>query len=395
MSNRTASAPGNPQRLALLSTLVLALAACGGGGPPGGGPPPAGVSVASVVQRPVIEWDEFTGRIEAVEAVNLQPRVTGYIEAIHFDEGAIVEEGDLLITIDDREFKATAAVQRADVARAETRLDVAQSDAERAAKLRDARAISVEEFEQRQGELRQAEADLRAARASLQRARLDLAFTRITAPISGRVGEALIERGNLVVPGESVLTTLVSIDPIHVVFEGDERIYLKYQAQAAAGERPSSRDVPNPVHVGLAADADYPFRGHMDFVDNQVDPATGTIRGRALIDNPDGYLIPGLFARVRLLGSGEYEALLIHDMAILTDQDRRYVYVVTDDNRAVRRDVTLGREVDGLRVVTSGLAAGEQVVVNGVRKIFFSGAPVQATTVPMNDPTAAPEQPGA
>ena len=376
----------------LISALVLA--GCGGGGPPDG-PPPTAVSVARVVERSITEWDEFTGRIEAVESVALQPRVSGYIDKIHFTEGAVVAEGDLLVSIDDREFRANVAAQRADVVRAETRLELAVKESARAEKLVAAKAISAEEFDQRTGEARQAEADLRAAKAALRRAELDLEFTRVTAPIAGRVGEALIERGNLVSPGESTLTTLVSIDPVHVVFEGDERIYLKYQAQAAAGERPSSRDAPNPVHVGLAADQDYPFRGHMDFVDNQVDPATGTIRGRAIIDNPDGYLIPGLFARVRLLGSGEYDALLIHEMAVLTDQDRRYVYVLSDDNRAIRRDVTLGREIDGLRVVSDGLVAGETIVVNGVRKIFFSGAPVIPSSVPMTDPMAGPEQPDA
>ncbi|MEL7537699.1 MAG: efflux RND transporter periplasmic adaptor subunit [Pseudomonadota bacterium] len=381
-----------------VSTVFVAvlLGACGSGGAEqGGGLPPAGVNVATVVERSIVEWDEFTGRIRAVDTVNLQPRVTGYLDAVHFDEGSLVAEGDLLFSIDDREFRATVEAQRADVVRAETRVELARTDLTRAESLAEARAISTEELEQRRGEVRQADADLRAARASLVRAELDLGFTRIRAPIAGRVGEALIEPGNLVTPAESLLTTLVSIDPIHVVFEGDERIYLKYQAQAAAGERPSSRDTPNPVLVGLAADVDYPFRGYMDFVDNQVDPATGTIQGRALIDNPDGYLIPGLFARVRLLGSGEYDALLIHEAAVLTDQDRRYVYVLTDDSRAVRRDVVLGREVDGLRVVTDGLVAGEKIVVNGVRKIFFSGAPVDPATVPMDQPSAAPEQTGS
>ena len=373
---------------ALLPLAVLALAACGGGdgGPPGGQIPPAGVGVAEVIVKPIVEWDDFTGRIQAVNTVNLQPRITGYIDAVHFEEGAIVEAGDLLFTIDDREYRATVASARADVARAETRVELAGQDLARAEQLAEARAVSVEELEQRRGEQRQAEADVRAARAALDAAELNLEFTRVTAPIGGRVGEALIKPGNLVTPNGVVLTTLVSIDPVHVVFEGDENIYLKYQAQAIAGERPSSRDVRNPVQVGLAGGTDFPFHGEMDFVDNQIDPATGTIQGRALIPNPDGYLIPGLFARVRLLGSGEYEAVLIHEAAVMTDQDRKYVYVVGADNAAVRRDVALGREVDGLRVVDAGLDGGERIVVNGVRKIFFSGAPVQATIVPMSDP---------
>lgn len=377
----------NKPGLAALIATSLLIAACGGGGN-GGMPqmPPAGVGVAEVVVKPIVEWDDFTGRIQAVNSVQLQPRITGYIDEVHFDEGAIVEEGDLLFTIDEREYRAAAASARADVARAETRVDLARQDLARSEKLIDARAVSIEEVEQQRGEVKQAEADLNAARAALDAAELNLGFTRITAPIAGRVGEALIKPGNLVSPAGSILTTLVSIDPIHVVFEGDENIYLKYAARAAAGERPSSRDAPNPVQVGLASDSDYPFHGEMDFVDNQVDPATGTIQGRALIPNPDGYLIPGLFARVRLLGSAEYEAVLIHEAAVMTDQDRKYVYVVGADNLAIRRDVVLGRENEGLRVVEQGLESGEQVVVNGVRKIFFSGAPVAPFAVSMEDP---------
>lgn len=378
----------------LAAALLPMLAACGGGdgGGAGGQPPPAGVGVAEVVVESIVEWDDFSGRIQAVNTVELKPRIAGYLDGVHFDEGAIISKGDLLITIDDREYRAAVASRRAELARAETRLALAVQDLERAEKLAGARAVSVEELERRRGERQQADAELRAAQAALDAAELDLEFTRIEAPIAGRVGEARIKPGNLVTPGETVLTTLVSIDPIHVVFEGDENIYLKYQAQATSGERPSSRDVPNPVQVGLASDTDFPFRGHMDFVDNRIDPSTGTIQGRALIDNPDGFLIPGLFARVRLLGSGEYEAMLIHEAAVLTDQDRKFVYVVGENNTAVRRDVVLGREIEGLRVVREGLSSGERIVVNGVRKIFFSGAPVDPQPVEMRNPTGSGQQ---
>jgi multidrug efflux system membrane fusion protein len=380
--------------IAATAVVAALLAACGGGGggPPGGQLPPAGVGVAEVVVREVVEWDDFTGRIQAVNTVQVQPRITGYIEAVHFAEGAIVAEDDLLFTIDDREYRAAVASRRADVVRAETRVELAKQDLARAEKLSDARAVSVEELERSRGEVKQAEADLNAANAALDQAALNLEFTRITAPIAGRVGEALIKPGNLVSPQGSILTTVVSIDPIHVVFEGDENIYLKYQAKAIAGERPSSRDVRNPVQVGLATGSDFPFQGEMDFVDNQIDPETGTIQGRALIPNPDGFLIPGLFARVRLLGSIPHEAVLINEAAVMTDQDRKYVYIVTPDSQAVRRDVSLGREVEGLRVVDSGLAPGERIVVNGVRKVFFSGAPVSPTSVDMLNPTAGMEQ---
>jgi multidrug efflux system membrane fusion protein len=377
-----------------LGLVIAGAAACGGGegGPPGGQLPPAGVGVAEVVVKEIVEWDDFTGRIQAVNTVQVQPRITGYINEVHFDEGAIVEAGDLLFTIDDREYRAAVASRRADVVRAETRVELAQQDAARSEKLAEARAVSVEELERSRGEVKQANADVRAARAALDQAELNLEFTRITAPISGRVGEALIKSGNLVSPQGSILTTVVSIDPIHVVFEGDENIYLKYQAKAIAGERPSSRDVRNPVQVGLATGSDFPFRGEMDFVDNQIDPETGTIQGRALISNPDGFLIPGLFARVRLLGSGAHQAVLIHEAAVLTDQDRKYVYVVNDDNQAIRRDVRLGRETEGLRVVDEGLEPGERIVVNGVRKVFFSGAPLAPTVVDMNQPMADIQQ---
>jgi multidrug efflux system membrane fusion protein len=376
--------------VALLLAVLGAVVACDSGPSGGGGqPPPAAVNVAEVVSRKIVEWDEFSGRIQAVNTVSLQPRISGYIETVHFKEGSLVKAGDLLFTIDDREYRATVALRKAELSRAMTRLELANQELARSEKLVAARAVSAEELEQRDGEVKQAAADVSSSRAALDSAELNLSFTRVTAPINGRVGEALIREGNLVTPAQSVLTTLVSIDPIHVVFEGDERIYLKYQAQARAGERPSSRDARNPVHVGLASDRDFPYHGEMDFVDNQIDPATGTIQGRAVIENHDGFLIPGLFARVRLLGSGEYDALLIHEMAVLTDQDRKYVYVVNEQNQALRRDIVLGREVEGLRVVTEGLQPGERIVVNGVRKIFFSGAPVQPEIVPMNDPAGA------
>lgn len=379
--------PARRERTLLSIGIFLLAAGCGGGGgngPPG--PPPAGVGVAEVLVEPIVEWDDFTGRIQAVNTVELKPRIAGYLDQVLFEEGAVVEAGDLLITIDDREYRAAADSERAAVVRAETRVTLARQDLDRAQTLADARAVSAEELERRDGELRQAEADLAAARAALTVAELNLEFTQIRAPIAGRIGEALVRSGNLVSPGETVLTTLVSIDPIHVVFEGDENIYLKYQTQANEGGRPSSRDAPNPVRVGLASSTDFPFEGRMDFVDNQIDPATGTIQGRALIDNPDGFLIPGLFARVRLLGSSEYEAMLVHESAVLTDQDRKFVYFVTPENQAVRRDIQLGREIEGLRIVREGLAPGDRIVVNGVRKIFFSGAPVAPEPVDMRNP---------
>ncbi|MEL6869427.1 MAG: efflux RND transporter periplasmic adaptor subunit [Pseudomonadota bacterium] len=357
--------------------------------------PPPDVGVAEVIVRNVTDWDEFSGRIEAVNSVEIRPRVTGYLAEVHFDEGTVVAAGDLLFTIDQREYRAALQVAEAGVARAKTRVALAEQEVARGDQLLAAKALSAEEMDRRNGELLQAKADLASTQAERQRAALNLEFTQLRAPIDGRVGEAMVRVGNLVNPGDTLLTSVVSIDPIHVVFEGDERIYLKYQAQARAGERPSSRNAPNPVRVGLAGDNSYPYQGEMDFVDNQINPATGTIQGRALLPNADGFLIPGLFARVRLLGSGEYEAVLIDDVAVLTDQDRKYVYVVDAENRAQRRDIVLGRSIDGLRVVDKGLAAGDKIIVNGVRKIFFPGAPVKPTMVPMDSAADEPANPAA
>jgi multidrug efflux system membrane fusion protein len=364
------------------------LVACARGGPPQL-PPPA-VTVAEPLRRSVFEWDQYEGRIAAIERVELRPRVTGYLAGVHFREGGRVARGELLFTVDDREYRAALDSARANTARAATRVELARIEAERAEKLRAGRAISDEELEARRGELRQAEADQAAARAQERQAALNLEFTRITAPIAGVVGAARVRPGNLVNAGETLLTTVVSMDPIYVEFEGDERMYLKYQAMARRGERPSSRDAPNPVRVGLADEDGYPHEGRMVFVDNALDPGTGTIRARAELSNGDGVFTPGLFARVQLRGGGPREALLIDERAVLTDQDRKYVYVVGDDKLAQRRDVVLGGLAEGLRIVEQGLAPGDRVVVNGVRKIFFPGMPVAPTAVSMEQAGAPP-----
>lgn len=392
MRRKLASASGLLRQGTRLVLIVgAAVAAACGGGQEGGGEmqfPPVPVSVAQVVSRSIVDSDEFTGRIEAVDTVEIRPRVAGYLEAVHFREGAMVEQGDLLLTIDPREYRAAVDVARANLERAETRIVLAEQEVERSKMLIAARAISREEFDQRQSELQQATADRSGARAQLVQAELNLSFSRITAPITGRIGAALVKPGNLVSPGETLLTTLVSVDPVYVIFEADENVYLEMQSRLPDGAHFGSEGLRLPVEVGLAGDSDYPYSGELDFIDNQLDPATGTIRGRAVLPNADGRLTPGLFARVRLFGSREYEVMLIHDMAILTDQDRKYVYVVGANNLAERRDVQLGSLADGLRIVTSGLSADDRVVVNGVRKIFFPGTPLVPESVPMSDPLA-------
>ncbi len=364
--------------------ITVLLAACGGGGPQQ--QPPPDVSVAAVVPKSVTEWDEYSGHVEAIESAEIRPRVSGHLNRVHYPEGGLVEKGQLLFTIDNREYKAIADAARADTARAEARLALAKQELSRAETLVTDRAVSQGEVDQRQMEAQQAEADVLAARANLAKADLDLGFTRITSPITGRAGEALVKPGNLVAPNQSLLTTVVSIDPVYVTFTGDERAYLRYQELARAGNRESSRDARNPVLIGLANEEGFPHRGEVDFVDNALNPATGTIRARAILPNPDGVFTAGLFARVRLLGGSQTNALLINEQAVLTDQDRRYVYVLGKDNAAERRDVKLGPHVEGLVVVESGLKPGDKVIINGMRKIFFPGQPVNPREVPMDQP---------
>jgi membrane fusion protein, multidrug efflux system len=384
--------------LVAASALALLLCACsksGGGAPEGGGMPPADVNVAVVVSKEITEWDDFTGRVEAKDTIEIRPRVGGYLAAVHFDEGKPVTKGQLLFSIDDREYRAAVETAAANVARAQSRSEVAAGELARSNKLLLARAVSQEEFASRQGELRQSVADVRSAQASLTQARLSLEFTRIESPIAGRIGVALLRPGNLLAPGTSLLATVVSQDPMYVYFEGDERTYLKYQDMAREGSRPSSRDVQNPVRMGLANEAGYPHAGTMDMVDNQLNPQTGSIRARAVFDNKQGTLTPGLFARIQLLGSGVHKALLIHDRAVMTDQDRKYVYVVGAKGEAQRKDVVLGASVEGLRIVTNGLDGTEQVVINGTSKIFFPGAPLKPTLVDMDKPDTQPAPPAA
>ena len=346
-------------------------------------PPPPEVSVAQVVSRDVRQWDEFTGRVTAVETVELRPRVSGYVERVAYEEGQEVRKGDLLFLIDQRSYRAAFDRARAELERARSEAKLAASELARAQTLVDARAISGEEFDARKAAATQGNAAVRAAEAALDRARLDLEFTEVRAPIDGRAGRAVVTVGNLAQADTTLLTTLVSLDPVHVYFEADEQTYLGYNELARRGERGESR---NPVRIGLANETGYPHSGTLDFTDNQVDPRTGTIRARAVVPNPDRVFTPGLFARVQLEGSGVFHALLIDDKAVLTDQDRKYVYVLGPGNTAVRRDIELGRMVGGLRVVSAGLEPADQVIVHGVQKVFVAGMPVTPQVIAMGDP---------
>jgi RND family efflux transporter MFP subunit len=328
------------------------------------------VSVAEVLKRPVTEFDEFTGRFVAVERVEIRPRVSGYISSVSLTPGREVKKGDLLFTIDARPYEAALKGAKAELARARTQLALSRSERDRAVKLLEQHAISQEEFDSRASGTEQGEANVEAASAAVDTAALNLSWTRVESPIDGLVSREEVTAGNLVSPGQTLLTTVVSVDKIYVEFESDEQVYLKYAALTRAGELANSRNSHLPVWVGLADEKDTPHEGQMVFLDNALDAQTGTIRARALLDNKERRFTPGLFARVKLEGSAKYEALLINDSAVGTDQNVRYVFAVGPDNKVEYRAVKLGPVVsDGLRVVRDGLKPGELIVVNGLQRV--------------------------
>jgi len=362
------------------------LSACRKGDAPAG-TPPAEVSAAQVVVKPVRQWDEFNGRIAATDAVEVRARVSGYIERIAFKEGDEVKSGDLLFVIDPRPYKAAYDSAAAQLERARASAQLARARDERAGTLLADNAISREEFDTRQAGRAQGEADVRAAEAAVTTAELNLGFTEVRSAIAGRVGRAMLTVGNLAQADQSVLTSVVSQDPVYVYFQPDEQTYLRYAALTRKGQRADSA---NPVRVGLASDTGLPYSGTVNFVNNQVDSATGTINLRAVVPNPDRVFTPGLYARVQLEGSAEFKAMLIDGKAIMTDQDRKYVYVVGPKDEASRKDVTLGGFADGLRIVQSGLTPEDRVIVAGLQKIFFPGALVKASEVVMGALPAPP-----
>jgi membrane fusion protein, multidrug efflux system len=325
--------------------------------------------VATVLQSDVRAWDEFSGRLEAVERVDVRSRVAGTVHAVHFREGSAVKQGDLLISIDPAPYQAEVDRAEAQVASAQARVTYTKSEAERAQRLLEERAIAGREHEERVNAHREAQANLRAAQAALQSARLNLGYTQVRAPVAGRVGKLEITVGNLVAagPGAPVLTTLVSMNPIYASFEADERV-LARTLQGLKTEGPGEL-AKIPVEMGTAATSDTPYRGRLQLVDNQVDAKSGTVRVRAIFDNRDGSLIPGQFARLRMAQARAFPAVLITERAVGTDQSKRYVMVVGQDNKADYREVKLGPSVDGLRVVTEGLKADERIVVNGLQRV--------------------------
>lgn len=360
-----------PLRIMMLTAVAaFVLSACGEQTTQQGPAPTAPkVDVAQVLHERVTEWDEFTGRLQAPESVTLIPRVSGYIESVNFKEGALVKKGDVLFRIDPSVFEVEVARLKADLASAISAEQLATNDLERARKLFDQKAVSAELLDTRESNKRQTAAAVASVKAALMRAELDLAYTQVQAPIDGRVSYANVTTGNYVTAGQSVLTSLVSTASMYAYFDVDEQTYLKYVKLTAEKKRNDPRAGDNPVYMALANERDYHHIGMVDFVDNAMDKQTGTIRVRATFDNEDNRLLPGLFVRLRTAGSGAYEGILIDDKAVGTDLNNKFVLVVGDDGTVEYRGVTLGEKVQGLRVVTQGLAAEDKIVVNGMQRV--------------------------
>ncbi len=326
------------------------------------------VGVAEVIEKPVVEWSDFSGRVEAIEHVQIRPRVNGTIDAVHFQEGQVVNKGAPLFTIDPRPYQAALAKAEATRESAKARLALAKTELARSSKLIVERAISQREQDQRANDVLETQAVLSAAQADVLSAQLNLQYTTITAPVTGRVSRAELTVGNLVGTGPDapVLTTIVSVSPVYVNFELDEASYIRFVRNGAKG----STGVNNlPVFMGLANETDYPFSGRIKSLDNQLDRQSGTLRVRAVFDNANGELTPGMYARVRTGDSAPRTTTLIRDQAVGTDQSKKYVFVITPENKVAYREVTLGPVIDGLRVVRSGLSKGERIVVEGLQKI--------------------------
>jgi RND family efflux transporter MFP subunit len=376
-----------PSRAAALLS-VLMIAGCSAAAKPTASlTPPATVDVAAVVFKPMRQWDDFTGRLEAIDSVEVRPRVAGQITATPFQDGARVRKGELLFQIDPRPFQAEVDRLSAAVDQARAKSELAAADADRGQRLLAQNAVASEEAERLTSEAKAAKADLGAAQASLRAAQLNLSFTRVISPIDGRVSKAMITKGNLVTPSD-LLTTVVSDGPIYATFNADEQTYLKYAEAQRGGE--------GPVYLGLMTENGFPHQGKLRFLDNAVDAKSGTISARGVFDNADGAFTPGLFARVRLVSRDVHEAALVPEAALGTDLGKRYVLVLSRANTVEYRPVTLGRAVGELRIVTEGLQPGDQIVVNGLQKVKAGDTvtPVRTTT-PMTTAALAAVAPGA
>jgi len=376
LSSRTLSS------LAVL--LAIALSGCGEKPQPQAAPAAPPVTVAQPTKRTVTDWDEFTGRFEAVEEVQVRARVGGFVTSVEFRDGAIVHTGDLLYVIDARPFEAVALQADGQLSDARAKAELAKRELDRGLTLVQTSAVSESIVDQRRQALQAARAAEMQAEGALKAAQLNIEFTHVVAPITGRVSRHLVSVGNLVQGSEgssTLLTSIVSLDPIYIYFDVDEATYLKNNKLWFEGRRPSSRDTPNPVQVTLTGGTKPSHEGKMDFLDNRLDVSTGTLRSRAVIPNKDLSILPGQFGRVRLIGSSPYEALLLPDTAVATDQSRKIVFVVKDDNTVEAKPVTLGPLDEGLRVIREGLKPEDRVIVNGLQRARV-GAKVTPQTAP-------------
>jgi RND family efflux transporter MFP subunit len=370
--------------------VTLALAGCGGGGaqPPQQGAPP--VTVSAPLVQDVVDWDEFVGRFEAIQNVEVRPRASGYLQGVWFKDGQYVQKGQLLFTIDPRPAQAAVAQAVAQVAQAKATLANAQTEYARSEALVAQRAASQEELEQRRAALRSGAAQVAAAEATLRARQLDLGFTRVVAPLSGRISERRVDVGNTVASDTTVLTTIVSVDPLHFVFQGSEALLLKYQRQGTGQNG-------TPIKVKLSDESDYTHTGTLDFVDNALDSGAGTIRARAIIANPGGFLKPGMFGSARLEASKPYPALLVPDTAVMADAARQVVFVVDKSNTVTARPVQTGPLRGNLRVIRSGLTKDDRVIIDGTQRARPGvkvtpqpGKIVQAAAAPAAPPSDAP-----
>lgn len=392
------------QRIKRYTGIALALglsSACQHESSPASAPdmPPALVTVSQPIVKEVVEWDEYTGRTEAVKTVEVRARAKGYLNKILFKDGSRVKKGDLLFVIDAKPYQAELNKTLAELNQVKARQELAVNDLERADRLLKAQAISKEEYDSRSKGLKEMQSGVASANASVAIAKLNLDYTEVRAPISGRIARTLITEGNLVNGNggeETLLTYIVSTDPIYVYLDADERSVLKYRKLAEQGKRQSARNQKIPCQLALGDEEGFPHQGYIDYVEPRADPGTGTIRARGVFPNPDEYLSPGFFARIRIPGSDQYQATLINEQAIGTDQSQKYVMVVNGKNLAEYRPVRLGRTVDGLRVVTEGLTPSDWVVVNGLQRLIPGKAvkPEQAAMpVPASNNAPAVNQP--
>lgn len=381
-------------RLLLLFPLLL-LGSCGAPEEPprsDGGMPPVPVTLAEVETRKTVEWEEFTGRVEAVDSVELRPRVSGYVTQVHFEAGEKVEKDAVLFTIDQSLFAASLRAAKAEVDRTEAASAMAKREFERVNELLAARAIAPEQAEGRESSHLQSLAALEAARAALQSAEIEMDYTEVRAPVAGRIGRAIVTEGNFVTAGSTLLTTIVSIDPVHVYVDVDENSLLRLLSLRDEGSLLRNGDDHIPVEVQLADENGFPHKGFIESFDNRLDSATGSMVLRCEVPNPEGRLVPGFFTRVRVPMTAEFDALFIEDESILTDQANKYVLGVTAENTTVYKPVVIGPLIDGKRLVRSGLAAGDRVIINGMARLQQPGMkvePVEAAAAPAENATEA------